>query len=72
MDVEEKKLWELYKRNGRPELQEKIVLKYLKIVHYISKRLVQFTTSSLDVDDLYSAGVMGLLDAIERFDLEKN
>jgi len=72
MDLEEKKLWELYKRTGRPELQEKIVLKYLPLVHFLAKRLVQFTTASLDKDDLYSAGVIGLLDAIERFDLEKN
>ena len=72
MDLEEKKLWELYKRTGRSELQEKIVLKYLKLVHFLSNRLVRFTTSSLDKDDLYSAGVIGLLEAIERFDLEKN
>ena len=72
MDLEEKKLWELYKRTGRPELQEKIVLKYLKLVHFLSNRLVRFTTSSLDKDDLYSAGVIGLLEAIERFDIEKN
>jgi RNA polymerase sigma factor for flagellar operon FliA len=71
MDIEERKLWELYKRTGRSDLQEKIVMKYLNLVHYLSHRLVSFSTPSLDRDDLYSAGVIGLLEAIERFDLEK-
>jgi RNA polymerase sigma factor for flagellar operon FliA len=71
MDIEEKKLWELYKRTGRSDLQEKIVLKYLNLVHFLSHRLVSFSTPGLDRDDLYSAGVIGLLEAIERFDLEK-
>ena len=72
MDAEERKLWELYKSTGRPELQEKIVMKYLKLVHFLAHRLVSFSTPSLDRDDLYSAGVVGLLEAIERFDLSKN
>jgi len=72
MDIEEKKLWELYKRTGRSELQEKIVDKYLSLVHYLAHRLVSFSTPTLDKEDLYSAGVIGLLEAIERFDLEKN
>ena len=72
MDAEEKKLWELYKNTGRPELQEKIVMKYLNLVHYLAHRLVSFSSPSLDRDDLYSAGVIGLLEAIERFDLSKN
>ena len=72
MDIEERKLWELYKSTGRSELQEKIVMKYLRLVHYLTNRLVSFSTPTLDKDDLYSAGVIGLLEAIERFDLSKN
>lgn len=72
MDLEERKLWELYKKTGRSELQEKIVLKYLNLVHYIANRLVSYSTPALDRDDLYSAGIIGLLEAIERFDPDKN
>jgi RNA polymerase sigma factor for flagellar operon FliA len=72
MDIEEKKLWELYKRTGRAELHEKLVVKYLNLVHFLAHRLVSFSTPTLDRDDLYSAGVIGLLEAIERFDPEKN
>jgi len=72
MDVEERKIWELYKRTGRKELQEQLVNKYLNLVHYLAHRLVSFSGPSLDRDDLYSAGVIGLLEAIERYDFEKN
>ena len=72
MELEERKLWELYKRTGRSELQEKLVMKYLNMVHYLANRMVSFTTASLERDDLYSAGCIGLLEAIERFDLDKN
>jgi RNA polymerase sigma factor for flagellar operon FliA len=72
MDSEEKKLWELYKRTNRAELQEKIVIQYLNLVHYLAHRLDSFSSPTLDREDLYSAGVIGLLEAIERFDLEKN
>lgn len=71
MDIEEKKLWDLYKRSGRPELQEQLVVRYLKLVHYIANRMLVYTTKGLDKDDLYSAGVLGLLEAIERFDPNK-
>ncbi|MCK9330110.1 MAG: FliA/WhiG family RNA polymerase sigma factor [Candidatus Cloacimonetes bacterium] len=72
MNSEEKKLWELYKRTGRSELQEKIVIKYLNLVHYIANKLVSFSSPGLDKDDLYSAGIIGLLEAIERFNPDKN
>lgn len=71
MDAEEKKLWELYKKTGRRELQEKLVERNLRLVHYLANKLSIYSSNSVDRDDLYSAGVMGLLEAIERFDLEK-
>ncbi len=71
MEVEERKLWELLKKTGRREILEKLVEKYLPLVHYLANKLFIFTSKGIDKDELYSAGVMGLLDAIERFDLEK-
>ncbi len=71
MDADERKLWELYQKTKRRELLEKIVEKYLHLVHYLAGKLHIFSSSSMERDDLYSAGIMGLLDAIEKFDLEK-
>ena len=71
MNSEERKLWELYKKTKRRELLERIVEKYLRIVHYLANRFIVFSSGNLERDDLYSAGVIGLLEAIERFDLSK-
>lgn len=72
MDKNEKKIWQLYKKTKRKELLEKIVEENLNIVHYYANRLYIFTSHTMEKDDLYSAGVMGLLDAIEKFDMSKN
>jgi RNA polymerase sigma factor FliA len=72
MDAEERKLWELYRKTERRELLERIVEKYLPLVHYLANKLQVFSTPSLDRDDLYSAGVVGLLEAVRKFDLGKN
>jgi RNA polymerase sigma factor for flagellar operon FliA len=72
MDAEERKLWELYRKTERRELLERIVEKYLPLVHFLANKLQVFSTPSLERDDLYSAGVVGLLEAIRKFDLEKN
>jgi len=71
MDADETKLWELYKKTKRSELLEKLVEKYLNIVHYFANKLHVFTSNVLEREDLYSAGIVGLLEAIDRFDLEK-
>lgn len=71
MDTDERNLWKLYKKTGRRELLEKIVEQYLNIVHYLANKLNVFSSHTLDKEDLYSAGVMGLLEAVEKFDLDK-
>jgi RNA polymerase sigma factor for flagellar operon FliA len=47
---------------------EDLVLEYLPIIRRISAELVLRNPGALDVEDLTSAGVMGLLAAISRFD----
>ncbi|MEA1973719.1 MAG: FliA/WhiG family RNA polymerase sigma factor [Candidatus Cloacimonadota bacterium] len=71
MTTEDRKLWELYKKTNRKELLEKIIDKYLSIVYYYANKLFIYASSTIDKDDLYSAGIIGLLEAIERFDISK-
>lgn len=68
MPDQEQILWESYKQNPSRDLLEQIVLKYLDVVHILANKLLIYTSRQLTRDDLYSAGVTGLLDAIERFD----
>ena len=63
--------WRQYKRTGDRVLRNRLVEHYLYLVRYIAQRLRAKLPDEVDVDDLMSAGIFGLLDAIEAFDLER-
>ena len=42
-----------------------------KLIWKVVEKYKQFATSSFDVDDMYQAGVIGLIKAAERFDISK-
>ena len=51
----------------RNELMER----HLPLVRYIADRLLQTLPKSIELDDLVSAGLFGLMDAIRGFDLDR-
>lgn len=61
------------KTDGRIGAQEKeqIVLKHCDLVKYMAYRLVARLPGSVQVDDLFNAGIIGLIDAIDKFDPEQ-
>ena len=65
-----KRLWIQYKSDPTPALQRVLIKKYEPLVHKIASGFLYKRPSVLDYDDLISAGTMGLLDAIEKFDPE--
>lgn len=52
----------------RDELRNKLIEHYCQIVRYTAERMRQRLPSEVDVDDLMSAGLFGLMDAIDAFD----
>ncbi|MCP4724336.1 MAG: FliA/WhiG family RNA polymerase sigma factor [bacterium] len=68
MSLEVDSLWDQYKRTHDPKLKEQIVLKHVNLVKYVAGRMMFTLPPSVDSDDLESAGIMGLIDAIDRFD----
>ena len=52
----------------RPGLRNRLVLQYAPLVKYVAGRLRTRMPDSVDPDDLVSDGVLGLMDAIERFE----
>ena len=64
-------LWSLYRETRSPEIRDKIVEKYLPLVNIIAGRVVVGLPAHVDRDDLVSSGFFGLLDAIERYDVER-
>jgi RNA polymerase sigma factor FliA len=52
--------------------QEQIVVDHLPLVRFIARRVHERVPRHVPIDDLYSAGIIGLLDAIGKFDSSKN
>src|SRR5512134_582084 len=52
--------------------QEYMVLQYAPLIKYIASRLALRLPSHISLDDLVSSGIIGLIDAIHKFDPGKN
>lgn len=65
-------MWRLYKKTKDATLREKLVVRYAPLVKQIAVRMAAHLPNTVDVDDLVSYGVLGLLDAIEKFDIDQN
>ena len=60
--------------NGQSLTQEKreeLILKYSPLIKYVAGRLAMRLPPNISQDDLISSGVIGLMDAIEKFDSSK-
>ncbi len=53
-------------------LKEKIVLEHTSLIRYIVNRIAVRLPSHIDLDDLHNTGVIGLMDAIDKYDPGKN
>lgn len=51
--------------------QESLLLEHLPIVRYLARRIHERLPQHVDMEDLVSAGVVGLMDAFAKFDPEK-
>lgn len=64
-------IWTEYRRTGDTELRNEILLSYVHIVKYIAQRMMPSYGRYLDFDDLMGYGIIGIMDAIEKFDTAK-
>jgi RNA polymerase sigma factor for flagellar operon FliA len=64
-------LWKEFKLNGAKVVKDKLLVEYAHLVKYIVYRLAVNLPSSVDRDDLVSAGTLGLIKAVETFELER-
>ncbi|MGH2685845.1 MAG: FliA/WhiG family RNA polymerase sigma factor [Actinomycetota bacterium] len=60
-------VWDAF-RDGSAAARDRLVLHYAPLVKFVAGRLAAGLPSSVDDADLVSAGVFGLIDAIERYD----
>ncbi|HPP86943.1 MAG TPA: sigma-70 family RNA polymerase sigma factor, partial [bacterium] len=68
----EKKLWDNYLKDRNVENRNALLEFYTDILHYIAGRVAVSKPPNVEYEDLISYGVLGLIDAIEKFDVSKN
>jgi RNA polymerase sigma factor for flagellar operon FliA len=67
---DEPKVWKKVLR-GDAQARDRMIRQYVYLVKYVLNRLVahpHMDQDVLDFDDLYSAGVIGLINAVDKFD----
>ncbi len=65
-------LWKIYKDKGDLQAKEALIVHYVELVKIVAGRLYNSKNKDLEFDDLVSFGIIGLIDAIEKFDFDKN
>ncbi len=65
----ELKMWKKYKRTKSQALREEIVKKYLYLVKYVAGRVAIGLPPNVEFNDLVSYGILGLFDAITKYDV---
>jgi RNA polymerase sigma factor for flagellar operon FliA len=69
LDIEQ--MWQRWFDSKDPQARDRIIVHYSPLVKFVAGRVGAGLPSSVDAGDLVSAGVFGLIDAVERFDPER-
>ncbi len=70
-EAEKKKLWDKYMKTKSQEIREQLILEYVNLVNLVAGRMGMYLGYTVEYDDLVGYGIFGLIDAIDKFDLEK-
>ncbi len=66
-----KSLWIEYKENGSHDAKNELIIQYVELVKIIAGRLFTKYNGNVLYDDLIGYGIIGLIDAIEKFDYKR-
>lgn len=70
-EVDLEQVWQRWLSRRDPTARDQIIVHYSPLVKFVAGRIGAGLPSSVDAGDLVSAGVFGLIDAVERFDPER-
>lgn len=70
--VDKEFLWDEYRKKPTREIREQLIIEYSQLVKLVAGRLSMYLGRNVEYDDLVSYGIFGLIDAIDKFDLDKN
>lgn len=70
LEMDAKQTWARYAESRDPALRQELITRNMHLVRYVVERL-GFGVSYLDREDLVSEGIVGLIDAVDRFDPQR-
>jgi RNA polymerase sigma factor for flagellar operon FliA len=70
--IELRDLWRRFKATGDVGARERLVVAYSPLVKYVSGRMASGLPAHVEEADLISYGLVGLINAIERFEPERD
>jgi RNA polymerase sigma factor FliA len=65
------RLWVEFQKVRDPAIKNILSEEYYPIVRYVAEKMIERLPHNVQVEDLVSAGVFGLFDAIDKFDLSR-
>lgn len=72
-EAELQALWEkFFKDKSNKELRDALIVQYIYLIRYVVGRIKVSLPSTISLEDVAGYGVEGLINAIERFSVQKN
>ena len=68
---DKEKLWQTYRKAPNAQLREQLIIEYSPLVKIVAGRLGMYLGGNMEYEDLVSYGIFGLIDSIDKFDMEK-
>ncbi|MBQ3650345.1 MAG: RNA polymerase sigma factor WhiG [Treponema sp.] len=68
----EDELWHEFKKTRSSQIRDKFIRQYMPLVKYVAGKVKTGMPDSVEYEDLIGFGQFGLLDAINKFDPDKN
>ena len=63
-----RELFRAYKESGDPEIRDQLIMSHLNLVRFLASK---FKNRGETIDDLIQVGTIGLIKAIDRFDIDR-
>ena len=68
----EEELWQQYRKTRDAGIREAFIKQYAPLVKYVAGKVAIGMPNNVEFDDLVGFGVFGLIDAIDKYDPDKN
>ncbi|PRX33649.1 RNA polymerase sigma-28 (SigD/FliA/WhiG) subunit [Orenia metallireducens] len=70
-NLKEDILWKKYKKNNCQQSKEDLILSYTPLVKHVAGKIITKIPDGFTFDDLLNYGFLGLIDAMNRYDIDR-